>query len=64
MGLQKESALKEKLYIRLGRAAFVLRYEQWRRNEAVRAALSQSATQQHLNERELRGKEENGLRDF
>ena len=64
VGSQKEAAVKEKLYIRLGRAAFVLRYEQWQRHEAARAALSQSPAQQHVDDRELRSKEEDGFRDY
>ncbi len=58
MGLQEEAALKEKLYIRLGRAAFVLRYKQWQRREAARTTLSQSAAQQHINDRELQSKDQ------
>lgn len=52
MDLQEEAALKEKLYIRLGRAAFVLSYEQWQRHEGARAT-------QHINSREPQSKDEN-----
>lgn len=63
MGLQELVVLKEKLFIRLGRAAFVLRYEQWQLHEAARAASSQPAAQ-HADDRELRSKEENESRDY
>lgn len=56
MDLQEEAALKEKLYIRLGRAAFVVRYEQWQQHEAAR-------TTQHINDRELQSKHEDGSPD-
>ena len=35
MSLHEQPALKEKLYIRLGRAAFVLRYEKWQRDSPL-----------------------------
>ena len=53
MSLHEQPALKEKLYIRLGRAAFVLRYETWQRDRAAQAALLQSAAQQPVNHLEL-----------
>ena len=56
VGLLEEAALKEKSYIRLGRAAFVLRYEQWQRHEAAR-------TTQHISDREPQSKDEDGSPD-